>query len=835
MQRHIVLASFVCTAFILRQGPILQADDGATPVDRIHLLEGFQAELLYSVPSEEEGSWVNLTVDEQGRLITSDQYGKLYRITVPPAGELGEIHIETIDLDIGMAHGLLCAFDSLYVVVNGNDRLKSGLYRVRDTDADDRYDSVELLRAIAGAGEHGPHAVILSPDGNSLYICGGNHTKIPEPELSVVPRVWDEDHVLHRMWDAGGHAVDIMAPGGWVCQCDPNGENFELISTGYRNEFDIAFNPAGELFTYDADMEWDIGTPWYRPTRVNHVTSGSEFGWRSGTGKWPEDYPDSLGAVVNIGPGSPTGIVFGTGALFPEKYQRALFLCDWSYGIIYAVHLTPEGSSYTGTFERFADAQPFPVTDLIVNPHDGALYVTIGGRRTQSGLYRITYHGSEPTTPVVNGPDAGSEARAVRHMLERLHGRNEASAVETAWPYLSSDDRSIRFGARIAIEHQPVELWRERVLSEENPTALMHGAIALARHGGAADLAALIDALARLEWDSLSNAQKIDLLRVYGLAFVRLGEGSEELRQRVADRISPHYPATNQRLNQELVIMCVYLDVPQTAERTLDLLDAAITQEEQLHYAFCLKDLDTGWNDDLRRRYFEWFLTAGGHRGGHSYRGFVENIREEAAEGLTPSERTAFADVLELPIEEVDPAISIEPREVVQRWTVDDLVASAESAEHGRNFEQGRRMFAIANCFKCHRVGGEGGSTGPDLTGAGGRFNVRNLLESIIEPNKVISDQYLKTVFALTDGRVVEGRIVNLVNDEYRVMTNMLDPDAQETIKRDDVEESRVSDSSMMPANLVDTLTQEEILDLMAYLRSGGNPDAEYFQPAPSQ
>ena len=62
----------------------------------------------------------------------------------------------------------------------------------------------------------------------------------------------------------------------------------------------MAFNADGELFVYDADMEWDFGSPWYRPTRVNHATSGSELGWRSGSGKWPACYPDSLPALIDI-------------------------------------------------------------------------------------------------------------------------------------------------------------------------------------------------------------------------------------------------------------------------------------------------------------------------------------------------------------------------------------------------------------------------------------------------------------------------------------------------------------------------------------------------------
>ena len=108
---------------------------------------------------------------------------------------------------------------------------------------------------------------------------------------------------------------------------------------------------------------------------------------------------DTFGAVVDIGPGSPTGVCFGYGARFPAKYQNAFFAADWSYGKLYAVHLEPKGSSYTATFEEFAAAQPLPLTDILVNEGDGAMYFTVGGRRVQSGLYRVTYTGDESTAP----------------------------------------------------------------------------------------------------------------------------------------------------------------------------------------------------------------------------------------------------------------------------------------------------------------------------------------------------------------------------------------------------------------------------------------------------
>ncbi|MEC9093949.1 MAG: heme-binding protein, partial [Planctomycetota bacterium] len=277
-------------------------DQSAIPVELIKVPDGFTVERLHSVKPD-QGSWVSLTHDDRGRLITSDQYGGLFRITPPAIGSKDKPKIEKLAVEMGHAQGLLYAFDSLYAVVNGKPFGKGpGLYRLKDTNNDDQFDQVELLRAIKGGGEHGPHAVILSPDRKSLFVCGGNHTEIPNPESSRVPRNWSEDQLLPRMWDAGGHAVGKLAPGGWICKTDPQGKQWELVSSGYRNEYDIAFNLEGDLFTYDADMEWDIGSPWYRPTRVCFASSGSEFGWRSGTGKWPAYYPDSVPAAVDIGP-----------------------------------------------------------------------------------------------------------------------------------------------------------------------------------------------------------------------------------------------------------------------------------------------------------------------------------------------------------------------------------------------------------------------------------------------------------------------------------------------------------------------------------------------------
>ncbi len=311
----------------------------ATEAESLELPPGFKAELLYTVPKAEQGSWVSMTVDPKGRLIMGDQNGGFYRVTVPPIGMSEGTKVEPLPMPLSAdgkviagAHGSLYAFDSLYLQLQDGANFSAGkppehgLWRVRDTDGDDVYDKAELLRKSDGGGEHGPHSIALSPDGKSLFFNNGNHTKLVDNfELSRPAKAWQEDLIVPRMWDGNGHAKGNLAPGGAIYKTDPDGKKVELFDYGYRNQFDIAFDANGELFTFDADMEWDIGSPWYRPTRVYHAVSGVDFGWRSGAGKWPTYYEDSVPASQDIGPGSPTGVTFGTGAKFPAKYQRAIY------------------------------------------------------------------------------------------------------------------------------------------------------------------------------------------------------------------------------------------------------------------------------------------------------------------------------------------------------------------------------------------------------------------------------------------------------------------------------------------------------------------------------
>lgn len=825
-------------------------ENKATPVNRIKAAKDFQVELLYSVPGGDQGSWVALCTDPKGRIIAADQYGGLYRFAPPAANQpLDAAKIEKMPVEIRAANGLLWAFGALYVGVNDYERkIPSGVYRITDTNGDDQLDKVEMLRAIKAGGDHGVHAILPSPDGQSLFLICGNNTDLTEVNTSRVPRNWGEDHVLFRMPDGRGHNRDRLAPGGQIYRFSPDGTQWELYASGFRNIYDGGFNRDGELFTYDADMEYDFNTSWYRPTRINHVTSGSEWGWRNGAGKRPEFYPDNLPAALNIGPGSPTGTTFGYGAKFPAKYQNALYALDWSWGKLYAVHLKPEGSSYTATKEEFLSGAPLPLTDAIIHPGDGAMYFAIGGRKVQSGLYRVTYTGSESTAPVKATKSAGEKLRANRLALEAFHGKQDPKAIKAAWPELNNKDRFIRWAARVALEHQPVETWADRALAEKNPGRQVEALMGLTRavgidpqHRKPGDAPTdkvlgqkILDALTKLNWEKLNHEQRLTLVRTYGIHFVRFGQPDAATTQRILAQIDSRFPAASFDLNWLLCETLASLQSPTLAAKAIAAIKNAPGQEEQMEYARSIRFLKAGWTTELRTAQIEWFLKAANYRGGASFEKFLEFIRRDTEASLTDSEKTALATVLAKQPEKKSPLAAMAEvfagRTTVNDWKLDSLAPQVESRLKKRSFENGRKMFAAAGCFACHRFGNEGGMTGPDLSGASGRYSARDFLDQILNPSKEINEQFAPIVVTKDDGETVTGVVVNLNNDNVMVNTDAANPFQQESIDRKKVKSIEFSKVSPMPEGLIGLLTADEVADLTAYVLSGGDKKHAMFR-----
>ncbi|MDW8223253.1 MAG: c-type cytochrome [Gemmatales bacterium] len=416
--------------------------------ERFQVLDGFRVEEVVpgqpTMPGlQAEGldeklpfSLINLCFDNRGRLLVAQERGPILLCTTeengPPrvskftSGNEGNparpvTRIRVYCEQVRNCQGMCWAQGALWLVGDGPQG--TGLYRCRDTRGQDRIDQVELVhRFEGGMAEHGPHAILQGPD-NWMYLVVGNHAwcqigvdvakRWPNPERIAAnspllrwptgrqtPQQFQpghtEDVLLPRQNDARGHAANIRAPGGTIWRLDATGQCLALIAAGFRNQYDMAFSPDGEMFSFDSDMEWDEGLPWYRPVRICHVIAGAEFGWRTGSSKLPVYYYDTLPGAIDVGRGSPVGVEWHDHVAFPPKY-RTLYVADWSLGIIYAVHLEKHGGSYRGTVERFCSGAPMNVTDIAVGP-DGALYFSLGGRGTQGGVFRIVAESTAPSS-----------------------------------------------------------------------------------------------------------------------------------------------------------------------------------------------------------------------------------------------------------------------------------------------------------------------------------------------------------------------------------------------------------------------------------------------------
>jgi putative heme-binding domain-containing protein len=166
---------------------------------------------------------------------------------------------------------------------------------------------------------------------------------------------------------------------------------------------------------------------------------------------------------------------------------------------------------------------------------------------------------------------------------------------------------------------------------------------------------------------------------------------------------------------------------------------------------------------------------------------------------------------------------------------VEDILAAAgqdgdKGLSKGRDFERGQRTFAAARCVVCHRFGEDGGATGPDLTQAAGRFQLKDLVEAMVHPSKVVSDQYKASIVQTADGKVFTGRIVSESPETITIVTDPEDATKFAEIKRSDIEEILPSSESLMPRGLLDPLNESEVLDLLAYTLSRGNKHDSRFK-----
>ncbi len=789
----------------------LGAEEGTDPASFL-VTPGFEIELVRSAAADED-SWVALEFDPQGRLIIAKESQGLLRMTLSGGGD-EVVKTELIEETLKECRGLVFVDGDLYVNANNS----KGMYRLKRTD-DDRFQTPELLFATSGGVGHGRNDLTLGPDGR-IYSIHGDAVDIPTDVVDYTSPFRDA---------RGGKKTSE----GHLLRVDPQSGQVEVLAAGLRNPFGIDFHASGDIFTYDADAEYDMGSPWYRPTRVSHLVTGGDYGWRGVTKSWPSYYPDHADNArpnLDIGKGSPTAVKFGTASNFPARFRDALFILDWAYGRVIAVHCLPRGSSHLLSAETFLKGRPLNVTDLGFGP-DGSMYLVTGGRKTLSALYRVRYVGTraeeifETTVQQQQREKFASRQRKLRRDLEsELQQPRQDDSLQQAWEQLGNDDPWIRQAAVHLLEQQPVEKWQDRALHAPPSTTALLALLSLSRSANEKSFPDIVARLNEMPMDSVTRSPREIALQAYSLCLTpQLIASHPNLVSATREKLAAIYSTQNNAytVNRQLSELLVRLKAPSVVEETIPLLRQATDQAEQMHYLYVLRGVKDGWNIANRKTYFTALRQSRHYQSGAGMPDFIRKIREEALSTLTDAEREELASLI---AEEPETQVHTprKPRPFVRKWTVEDILVKTEENSR-RDLQRGKEMFAAAACIQCHRIGGTGVLIGPDLTAAGRRFSRRDLLTSIIEPSKVIAENYRSVQIVTSSGQTYVGQTI-LAGDyrspRLRLATDPTNPLQTIEIDKNDIEQQKPSEVSWMPTGLLDTLSRDEILDLVAFIEA---------------
>ena len=542
--------------------------------------------------------------------------------------------------------------------------------RLKDKDDDGIYHGYEVIAT--GLGPRGPQGLLVW--GDRLYAVGGDGLQLFEGYESGGPLVHrgrlgaklntGGDHDAHTIFRGPDDHIYLMAGNGAgirdrlhitetnspamfereasVFRISPDGKKWECIASGGRNPPSLGMNYLGELFSFDSDMEWHVGLPWYRPVRLNHWTIGGDQGWQE-VGAYPPYYIDNLRGILDVGRGSPNWGVFYEGNLLPQKYRDAFLVCDYRWkresndqystsGRLLAFFLKRKGAGWTATMETLARPKPnardqtgkriqFALVDIAVGP-DGSLYLSDHNQ----GIWRIScdppalvlHKGtlSSWENRVWNVRQAG-KYRDIPGLLKFLADedpfvRRRAAEELTRWPVpeargplieaLNDPERLVRYVAMCALAHHPLSDWLDQALAWAYPQTKMRALVAGVIRRETVPPEKAQKAIRSLLSEKLSVEDQLDLMRVIHLF-------REPARSVGADKfLLADFPNSDRNVRWEKIRLLGEFRIAQAFPVLLNELENETNYVTQFHIAQAIARLRKGWNAAQEARLLDWFL-----------------------------------------------------------------------------------------------------------------------------------------------------------------------------------------------------------------------------------
>ena len=769
--------------------------------------------------------------------------------------------------DIVTPIGIAVAPDGRVFVQENHTHKRNSDYRGPETDRilvfeDKDNDGIADDRSIFYEGHTFSTDLLFGPDGH-LYVStrwfigrfrdASNKTKAEgEPEKLIICET-DGDYPHNGV---GGLAIDPANPewlafgfgenlgadytfvgsdgvklsggaeGGSTYRCRTDGSKLTRQTTGHWNAFGMAYDLAGNLFSTDNDPN---AIP---PNRLLHIVPGADFGFEYRYGRsglhplvcWYGENPGTLGMIGALGEAASGLISHG-----PEKLLSA----SWTDNRVDLHSLKPRGDSFVATREPFLSGpDEFRPVHFAYSADGRYLYFTDWVKLSypvhgHGRIWRVEFKQPITLEPSSNRPPA-----------------QELSTTE-AFVKLGSDDPYARTAAMHVLSAHPEALAGYDWQSEANGIARAHYAVARKR-SDAAGRTDIIPALLEdddsevrfvgIKWIAdeklsqyesqlrgvlnRSDLSRRDLLSVIA-ALARMSGGSR--REFSPDKVLLELALSEDKPPElrSLALANVKVNYPGLKVASLAALARSKSrsiQREAIHTLALHSDAkraavlariadDNSVDADLRAD-----AIAGLAGGGQDQAALLRKLASDSDPTIAEeADRTLVAAGLD--------KRKVEDKPPADR--VDDWVALIESEASGEpDVAVGRRLFfhsTFAGCYKCHAMQGRGSAVGPDLTNIHKQTGVNQawLLKHIVNPNAEMAPYYRPQQLLTVDGVVLTGLIVGKEGQKQQYVAS---DGTTFSVDKEDVEERRELQTSIMPNGLVDAMTVVEIRHLIAYL-----------------